>query len=160
NPVQAETIVSLFRISQSLDTLMNNAVLHRQQRDGSAWMQEWFALPQLVMSTAKSMQLATDLLDVMEVNRKNMLDRVDKGSQLAYAEAASFELSREMPRAISQTKIKQLCSEAIASGIALSSLLEKAYPQVEWTTVFSAKGQMGDSLVQVNDFVTRVNALS
>ncbi|MFT5502628.1 MAG: 3-carboxy-cis,cis-muconate cycloisomerase, partial [Gammaproteobacteria bacterium] len=45
NPVLAETIVSLFRISQSLDTLMNNAVLHRQQRDGSAWMQEWFALP-------------------------------------------------------------------------------------------------------------------
>ena len=62
------------------------------------------------------------------MNRQAMLDRLNNGFQLAYAEAASFELSKGMPRTMAQTVIKALCSEATESGVSLSSLLEIKFP--------------------------------
>jgi len=52
NPVQAEALVRLFQLAAALDGAMTQALLHRQQRDGAAWMLEWRALPQICMACA------------------------------------------------------------------------------------------------------------
>jgi 3-carboxy-cis,cis-muconate cycloisomerase len=58
NPVDAELLVTLARFNAGQLALMHQALVHEQERSGSAWMLEWLALPQMVAATGSSL-LAT-----------------------------------------------------------------------------------------------------
>ena len=117
NPVIAETMVSLFQISTSMDGLMTQAMLHRQQRDGSAWALEWHALPQLCMATAKTLALAVNLALEWQPQATAMEARLNDGNGLAYAEAINFKLAETMPRARAQNEVKHLCAPSTGTGL-------------------------------------------
>ena len=61
NPVLAEILIALARRNASDLSLMHQAMLHEQERSGSAWTLEWMVLPQMLMTTARSLSLADDL---------------------------------------------------------------------------------------------------
>lgn len=63
NPVLAELLVTLARSNASDLSLMNHALIHEQERSGAAWMLEWIALPQMLMTTGRSLLVARDLID-------------------------------------------------------------------------------------------------
>ncbi|MBI1415694.1 MAG: 3-carboxy-cis,cis-muconate cycloisomerase [Limimaricola sp.] len=50
NPVQAELLVTLARFAAGLNGTFGQALLHEQDRSGSAWTLEWMLLPQLTMT--------------------------------------------------------------------------------------------------------------
>ena len=98
NPVAAEILVSLFRVSAAMEGLMTEAMLHRQQRDGVAWSLEGHALPQICMATARALTLALEVTDGLRPNAGRMDAHLAGGLGLIYAEAISFELATIMPR--------------------------------------------------------------
>lgn len=66
NPVAAEMLVALARFNATQLSGMHQAMLHEQERSGSAWTLEWLLLPQMVVATAGALRLALRLAGQIE----------------------------------------------------------------------------------------------
>lgn len=61
NPIAAETLVTLARFNAVQLSAMHHALVHEQERSGSAWALEWMILPRMVEATACSLKTAIRL---------------------------------------------------------------------------------------------------
>lgn len=159
NPVVAETLVSLFHINTAMDGLMTRALLHQQQRDGVAWALEWWALPQICMSTARALALALELTQELQPNRTAMESRLSGGNGLVYAEAISFKLAEIMPRPEAQALVKRLCSQVLEQDTSLPKLIAQSYPDIDWSVITTPAAQLGDAPQQARAFAACVRQL-
>ncbi|MBL4741279.1 MAG: 3-carboxy-cis,cis-muconate cycloisomerase [Sneathiella sp.] len=66
NPVQGELLMTLAKFNATQVSAMHQAVLHENERSGSSWALEWMILPQIVMTTATSLRVATELISNIE----------------------------------------------------------------------------------------------
>ena len=66
NPVKAELLVTLSRLATGMNSTMQTAVLHEQERSGMAWVTEWIALPQLSLVTGRALSCALELVLAIE----------------------------------------------------------------------------------------------
>lgn len=62
NPVGAEMLVTLARFNATLVSGMHQALVHENERSGSAWTLEWMLLPQMVVATGAALRGAVQLL--------------------------------------------------------------------------------------------------
>lgn len=62
NPVYAEVLIALARQNAGNIGLMHQAMLHEQERSGSAWMLEWMVLPHMMEATGCALKTALMLL--------------------------------------------------------------------------------------------------
>jgi len=62
NPVRAEVLVALARYCAALSSAMFDALVHEQERSGSAWTLEWLTLPQIVIAAGAALNTANALL--------------------------------------------------------------------------------------------------
>lgn len=62
NPVAAEVLVSLARYAAGSSGTLAQAMVHEQERSGTAWTLEWLVLPQLILATGSSTLHAGRLL--------------------------------------------------------------------------------------------------
>jgi 3-carboxy-cis,cis-muconate cycloisomerase len=62
NPVTAEVLVTLAHFNATLLSGMHNALVHENERSGSAWTLEWMLLPQMAVATGASLRQAQGLL--------------------------------------------------------------------------------------------------
>ncbi|MCA1368377.1 3-carboxy-cis,cis-muconate cycloisomerase [Bradyrhizobium sp. BRP14] len=61
NPVAAEVLVTLARFNATQISAIHQALVHEQERSGSAWTLEWLILPQMVGAAAAALRLAGEL---------------------------------------------------------------------------------------------------
>lgn len=61
NPVAAELLVTLARYNATQVPAMHGAMVHEQERSGTAWSLEWMVLPQMLMTTARALAVAIEL---------------------------------------------------------------------------------------------------
>ncbi len=66
NPVAAEVLVTLARFNAAMGGGLQGALVHENERSGSAWTLEWMILPQMAMATGAGLRLAADLLAAIE----------------------------------------------------------------------------------------------
>jgi 3-carboxy-cis,cis-muconate cycloisomerase len=159
NPVLAETLVALHEIALGADAAMSRAQLHRQQRDGAAWMLEWHALPQACLACGRALQLGISLLAGLEPDPARMRANLDGAHGLVYAEAISFRLAREMSRPDAQARVTAFCDEAVAQDRRLVELAAERFPDIDWEEIFDPAAQLGDAPAQARVFASRVRAL-
>lgn len=62
NPVGAEMLVALARHNAVLVSGLQQAMVHEQERSGSAWTLEWLTLPQMLRNTGGALRIANGLL--------------------------------------------------------------------------------------------------
>jgi 3-carboxy-cis,cis-muconate cycloisomerase len=62
NPVGAEVLVTLARFNATHVSGMHQALVHENERSGTAWTLEWMLLPQMAAATAASLKTATDIV--------------------------------------------------------------------------------------------------
>ena len=62
NPVLAELLVTLARYNAAQVGAMHQALVHEQERSGSAWMLEWMVLPPMTVATGRALAAAIDLI--------------------------------------------------------------------------------------------------
>jgi 3-carboxy-cis,cis-muconate cycloisomerase len=160
NPVQAETLASLFQLAAALDGAMTQALVHRQQRDGAAWTLEWHLLPQICIATGRALQLGLRLLAGLEVDPARMRANLDGAHGLVYAEAISFRLAAEMPRPDAQALVKAWCADAIAGDRSLAELAAERFPAIDWGEAADPLAQLGDAPVQAREFAARARNLN
>lgn len=61
NPVLAELLVTLAVFNATQLSGMHHALIHEQERSGTAWMLEWMILPQMCAATARGIAVALEL---------------------------------------------------------------------------------------------------
>jgi 3-carboxy-cis,cis-muconate cycloisomerase len=61
NPVAAETLVTLGRFNATQLSGIHHALIHEQERSGSAWSLEWLILPQMIVAAGAALRLAAEL---------------------------------------------------------------------------------------------------
>ncbi|MET0574328.1 MAG: 3-carboxy-cis,cis-muconate cycloisomerase [Mesorhizobium sp.] len=66
NPVAAELLVTLARFDAVQLSGIHQALVHEQERSGTAWTLEWLILPQMIMATAAGLRIAGELLGNIE----------------------------------------------------------------------------------------------
>ncbi|MEM9577994.1 MAG: lyase family protein [Pseudomonadota bacterium] len=130
NPVQAETLIALAHQTYGLQGTLRAAGPHQHQRDGAAWFSEWMALPQIALSCAAALQIANQISQSLAPDTRRMKACLTEGLGLMQAEALSFALADQMPRAQAQAAVKGLCARALAEGIPLQTLARDAYPDL------------------------------
>lgn len=128
NPVGPSVLVALARQVGALSAAMQGASLHRQQRDGAAWFVEWLTLPQLCISTGRSIGLALDVAHGIAPDADAMAAGLSEGQGVILAEGLVFALARRMPRPEAQSRIKALCTEALETATPLPDLVERDFP--------------------------------
>lgn len=66
NPVRAELLITLARYNATQLPAMHHALVHEQERSGSAWSLEWMILPAMVTATATALRHAKELIQSIE----------------------------------------------------------------------------------------------
>ena len=152
NPVLPSLLVALARQVAALNAALQGAMLHRQQRDGAAWMVEWMSLGQVCMASARALSAADTVAGTVIPDPIAMARHLDDGSGLIYAEALSFALGSNMPRPEAQAAVKDLCQTVKATGSSLRELAEARWPDIEFGPIFAATEQMGQAPQEARDF--------
>ncbi|MGH7006025.1 MAG: lyase family protein, partial [Alphaproteobacteria bacterium] len=65
NPVAAELLVTLAGFNALQLSGLHLALVHEQERSGSAWSLEWMLLPQMAVATAASLRLAQQVMETI-----------------------------------------------------------------------------------------------
>lgn len=144
NPVMPSVLAAIARQMVGLNSVMQGAATHTQERDATAWISEWMTLPQMCLATGRAAQIALDLAKGIAPNPEAMLANLDDGSGLIFAEALQFRLAAIMPRPEAQAAVKTLCKE-VAGGGSLKDKAAKRWPDFELAPVFSASDQLGEA---------------
>ncbi len=154
NPVGAEALVTIGRLTAGLSGTLAGALPHAQERDGAAWALEWASLPQILIATAAALAHAQRLAESLEAQPEAMRRNIEATNGLIFAEAASFALAATMPRPEAQALVKEACREAAASGHDLRAVLEsRTAPGIDWDTVFDPLAQSGEARALVDRFL-------
>ena len=158
NPVLPSLLVALARHITGLNTTLQGAGMHRQQRDGAAWFTEWLTLPQLCISLARALSATEDLAKSLTPNPGAMLAGIDDGLGLIYAEALSFALSSQMPRPEAQAAVKSLCLKARETKTSLAQLSAEKWPALD-TSLFTPTAQLGTAPAEARAFADCTRSL-
>lgn len=157
NPVLPSLLVALAHQTTALNAAIQGAMLHRQQRDGAAWFVEWMSLGQICMTCARALSAAEELAANITPNTEAMAHNIDDGLGLIYAEALSFALTETMPRPDAQAAVKQLCQQVKSENIPLPELAASAWPDMDFTPLFTPAAQLGDAPRQARNFAKLAN---
>lgn len=159
NPVQPSLLSSIARQVVALNSVMQGAAVHRQQRDGVAWLTEWLSLPQLCLLSARALGIGLDLARGIAPDAAQMQAGTEAELGLIHAESLSFALAAHMPRPEAQAAVKALCLEAKSSGKALACLTEARWPDLALGQVFSSSAQLGSAPADARAFAASARML-
>ncbi|SNR64954.1 lyase family protein [Puniceibacterium sediminis] len=158
NPVAPSVLVALSHHALGLNTTLQGAGLHRQQRDGAAWFTEWLTLPSLCLSLSAALKHAQNLAETLAPNTQAMSATLDSAQGLLAAEALSFALTSRMSRPDAQAEVKMLCKEVIANGTHLRDAALARWPDLP-PALFLPDTQMGQAPHEARAFAAAVRAL-
>ncbi|WP_237154353.1 lyase family protein [Oryzibacter oryziterrae] len=156
NPVAPSVLVALARHVQALSGEMTGAVVHRLQRDGSAWFSEWLALPDAAIATGRSLTLALDLVPAIQPDAEAMARHLAGGGGVLYAEALTFALAERMPRPDAARRVAALCRKALAGEGDLLALAEAEFPGEGWQARLTGPATLGLAPAEARAFSLQV----
>ena len=132
NPVAPSVMVALARTQVALDAGLQGAVIHRQQRDASAWMVEWLLLPQSILGLIRALSLGAEVARGMEPDAARMAALAGDDLRLTDAEALCFALAARMPRPDAQAEVKRLIGLAREEGVPLPEVARSRHPGLDF----------------------------
>jgi 3-carboxy-cis,cis-muconate cycloisomerase len=160
NPVLPSLLVAIATQNAALNSVMQQSLVHRQQRDGTAWFAEWLSLPQMVLLTARSTAIARELARSVAPNPAAMSRNIAATNGLMFAEALTFTLAKSMPRPKAEAAVKQLCAQSVQSGKSLTSLAKEEFPSLDFGTTFDASAQLGQAPSEALAFAKAARTLT
>ncbi len=156
NPVAPSVLVAVSRQQSGLMGVLQNAAVHRHQRDGAAWFTEWMCLPQIVLGAASSVRVAAELAPGIQPDAKAMETSLSSGLGLIHAEALSFELAKHVTRPEAQAATKSMCREAVETNTPLQEIVSSQWPQINADAVFDVRAQLGLAPTEALRFAQQV----
>lgn len=159
NPVAPALLTAIARQVAGLNSVMQGASLHRQQRDGGAWIAEWMSLPQMILLAGRALSVAHGLATSVRPRADRMGANLDDGMGTAFAERLGFALANRMTRPEAQSVVKAMAGEAVATRRHLRDLALEAYPDID-ADLFDPKSALGEAPAEARAFASRVRDLT
>ena len=78
NPVLSEALIALARINATLQSQQLQSLVHVNERDATAWILEWNAIPQMLTNAGAALNHAITIAANMKVNTANMKRNVER----------------------------------------------------------------------------------
>jgi 3-carboxy-cis,cis-muconate cycloisomerase len=78
NPVLSEALVALARLNATLQAQQLQSMVHVNERDATAWILEWNAIPQMLINTGTSLNHAISIGTTIKVNTAAMQQNIDR----------------------------------------------------------------------------------
>ena len=146
NPVMAEALVTLARLNAGAVGTLHQAMVHAQERDGSALAIEWQILPDMVIRAGAALRLAQNLAETLTAQPAHIQASFDADKGAMLAEAAGFYLTRHMSRE-NALEITSNALKMLADGRAdsLSDALTLLVPGHDWPRVLAPENNTGDA---------------
>jgi 3-carboxy-cis,cis-muconate cycloisomerase len=144
NPVAAEALVTLARLNAGAVGDLHQAMLHGEERDGSALGLEWFALPAMCAAAGAATRHALELAETLAAHPERIAATFAADRGLMLAEAAVFVLAERMPRPEAQALVGEAVKAAEAQGT-LAEALAARVPELDWARVLEPGRQTGDA---------------
>ncbi len=157
NPVVPSVLVATAHTVHGLNAILQEAAMHRFQRDGVAWFTEWMVLPQIVLGAACAARHAAQCVPGIAPVPDVMLNTVTKDG-LLFSEALSFALANIMPRPDAQIAVKSLAAKVRDTGTPLQQLAEQEWPDLA-RAVFDPAQSLGTAPAEARAFARAVGAL-
>lgn len=158
NPVAPSVLSALARLSTGLNASLQGAALHRQQRDGAAWMTEWMTLPQIAVALGRGLLTAETLTSEIVPDWNAMVRNLDATGGAVFAEALSFALCARMPRPEAQAEARRLSDAAQKTGATVETLARAEYPDLP-EDLFRAEAHLGQAPSEARAFALAASAL-
>lgn len=126
NPVQAESLVALARQAGAQAGLAQQALLHQEERDSTAWALEWMVLPALLQAAGAALNHATALAGTLTPKPPRMAETLARGGGTVHAEALAFSLAGQIPLPEAQAMVKAAARAVSEHGGSLEAQLAEA----------------------------------
>ena len=149
NPVTAEALVTLARLNAGAVGTLHQAMVHAQERDGSALGIEWQVLPDMAIRTGAALRVALDLARSLSARSDRIAATFDADRGAMMAEAAGFHLARHMPRDDALKLVGAALAELADSKTeTLAGALARLAPGHDWARILAPGANTGDAAVQ------------
>ncbi|MDE2791236.1 MAG: lyase family protein [Paracoccaceae bacterium] len=148
NPTLQEAVVALARINAGDLGHVMDAMIHAQEREGSAWFRESLVLERMFVTAGAGLRHGIRLSGTIKVdeNRNTRVFTDNRG--LMMAEAASLVLADRFGLASARDIVKDACRVAVAEGRPLKEALVARVTDAEsidWDRIFDPAGWIGES---------------
>lgn len=117
NPVLAESLVVLARFNGAQAGLAQQALMHHEERDGTAWSGEWMVLPAMLTAAGAGLCNALELARTLRANPDQMADAMAIGGGAIHAEGLAFALADQMPLGQAQALVKEAAQSMGDAGL-------------------------------------------
>jgi 3-carboxy-cis,cis-muconate cycloisomerase len=78
NPVLSEALVALARLNATLQSQQLQSLVHVNERDATAWILEWNAIPQMIINTGTALNHAISISTAIQVNAAAMQQNIER----------------------------------------------------------------------------------
>jgi 3-carboxy-cis,cis-muconate cycloisomerase len=78
NPVLSEALVAIANMNATLQMQQLQSLVHVNERDATAWIPEWSAIPEMLIHTGTALNHALAIVIKMKVNTGNMKKNVEE----------------------------------------------------------------------------------
>jgi 3-carboxy-cis,cis-muconate cycloisomerase len=78
NPVLSEALVALAKMNAILQSQQLQSLIHVSERDATAWILEWNAIPQMLINTGTALNHAISISTAIKVNTDVMQQNIDR----------------------------------------------------------------------------------
>lgn len=144
NPVAAEALVTLARLNAGDLAGMHQAMIHAQERDGSALGLEWMLLPAMLERTAAALRIGCTLAETLAPRPDRIAASFAADRGRIAAEAAGFLLARTMPRERALAIVAQaLAQRDDGTAATLAEALAQLSPGRDWARALRPENLTG-----------------
>ncbi|WBU64202.1 lyase family protein [Paracoccus aerodenitrificans] len=146
NPVAAETLVTLARLNAGDLGSLHQALIHANERDGTALGIEWSLLPAMLERAGASLRIARDLAASLRAQPDRIAEAFAADRGMMMAEAAGFLLTQDMPRPEALKIVgKALTAMQSDQTMTLADALSGLVPGRDWAGILAPENNLGDA---------------
>lgn len=144
NPVVPEALVALARLTAGNLGTLAQAMIHAEERDGTALGLEWFTLPQMAVAAGASLRHGLALAETLKPHPDRIARTFAGDRGMMMAEAAVFALAEDMPRPEAQALVTAAVKAAGRDGT-LADALAGTAPGRDWPALLDPARGVGDA---------------
>ncbi len=161
NPILSEALVVLARKNANLISIQMQSIVHANERDGIAWALEWDNLPDMISNSGTALKHADKIAKEMKINILAMKRNLDLTNGLIFSEAATFILSKKIPKSKAKEIIEKACERAVLEHKNLANILQELTPdlQLNWQEELQIEKHLGISKEIIHLTLEKIKAL-
>ena len=125
NPVKAELLVTLANLNANHLSIMHNAVIHENERDGVSWVMEWETLSKMIKLCISSLHHAHKCLNSLKINKSIMKKNLELTNGFAMSDYYFNFLLQFYPYDVLRKKFSKILLKAKKQNLSLTNIIEE-----------------------------------